>query len=99
MYQASQEELYIYLALRELVHIFDSNIFILQMRQLILKAVKSLAPEYMVNLSGEKSWRSKFFPPQHGLDEKYYPSPPPSAPALPRLASHYPPSTLNEQPC
>ena len=72
---------YIYLALREFVHIFDSNIFILQMRQLILKAVKSLAQEYMVNLSGEKkSWRSKFFPPQHGLGEKYYPIPSPFRP-------------------
>ena len=45
------------------------------MRQLILKAVKSLAHEYTVNLSGEKAWRSKFFPPKHGLDEKYYPIP------------------------
>lgn len=76
MYQASQEELYIYLVFRGFVHIFDSNIFILQMRQLILKAVKSFAQEYMVNLSGEKkSWRSKFFPLKHGLDEKYYPIP------------------------
>lgn len=51
------------------------------MRQLILKAVKSLAQEYMVNLSGENAWRSKFFPPKQGLDEKYYPIP---SPFLPR---------------